>query len=136
MDLLRINAGSRYIKGKELLIYGSCVKQEHPKVFEKFSENKTALSLCLEKEHINMAVYKIASMLKLYNPPKEITVLTVDGSPHCIQLHYAIDEAKKLTSSDIKVEHFVITDRKAIQVSSEAVKLSRYLGKLEKRIKG
>ncbi len=134
MSLLETNAGSKGILGKKLLIYGSCIKEEHKDLFKVLSAGKTALGVCLEREHVNMIVYKLATVLKLNKPPKEITVLTVDGSPHCVQLHYAIEETKKLVGSNINVKHVVVSNGKPVEVDRKTVKLSRYLAKIQKLI--
>ncbi len=131
MRLLETNAGSRMVKGKDLLFYSVCIENEYPNIFKEFSRDKTPLWVCLELEHINMLVYKIASMLKLYNPPKTISVLTVDGSPHCIQLHYAVEETKKISGSSIEIRHFVLSKGMVKEVSAQTVKKSRYMSKLE-----
>ena len=130
MRLLETNAGSKMIQGKDLLFYSVCIENEHPDVFREFSKGRTPLWVCLESEHINMLVYKIACMLKLEESPTSISVLTVDGSPHCIQLHYAVEEAKKISGSDIDARHFVLSKGKVEEVTSQTVKKSRYLGKL------
>ncbi|WXG42370.1 MAG: hypothetical protein WED07_16660 [Candidatus Freyarchaeum deiterrae] len=130
MRLLETNAGSKMVRGKDLLFYSVCIEKEHPNIFREFSEGRTLLWVCLESEHLNMLVYKIASMLRLDEPPRSISVLTVDGSPHCIQLHYAVEEAKKISGSDIEARHFVLSKGKVEEVTSQTVKKSRYLGKL------
>nr|MDO8081332.1 hypothetical protein [Candidatus Freyarchaeota archaeon] len=130
MRLLETNAGSKMVQGKDLLFYSVCIENEHPDIFREFSEVRTPLWACLELEHINMLVYKIACMLRLDEPPRSISILTVDGSPHCIQLHYAVEEAKKISGSDIEVRHFVLSKGEVEEVSSQTVKKSRYLGKL------
>jgi hypothetical protein len=128
MRLLETNAGSKTVQEKNLLFYSVCIENEYPHIFKKFSEGRTPLWACLELEHINMLVYKIACMLKLDKPPQSISVLTIDGSPHCIQLHYAVDEAKKISGSNIEVRHFVISKGEVEEVASRTVKKSRYLG--------
>jgi hypothetical protein len=130
LRFLETNAGSRMVQGKDLLFYSVCIENEHPDIFREFSKDRTPLSVCLEQEHINMLVYKIACMMKLDDPPKSISVLTIDGSPHCIQLHYAVEEAKKISGSNVGVKHFVVSRGKVEEVSSQTVKRSRYLGKL------
>lgn len=131
MNLLEVNAGSRYVRGENILIYGSCIESEHPWILKETSKDKTPLSICLEKEHMNAVVYKLAFMFRLSHPPNEFTVLTVDGSPHCVQLHYALEEASKLTGQKIPIKHLVIYNGKVVDISPNVVKLSRYLGKIE-----
>ncbi|MGQ9723579.1 MAG: hypothetical protein ACUVXA_19940 [Candidatus Jordarchaeum sp.] len=131
MRLLETNVGSRSVRGKDLLIYSVCIKNEYPDILMEFTNGKTALWACLELEHLNMLVYKIATMLRLSDPPKSIHVLTVDGSPHCVQLHYAVEEAKKISGSKIEVRHFVLSKGVVKEVSPLRVRKSRYLGKLD-----
>lgn len=130
MNLLEVNAGSRYVRGENVLIYGSCIESEHPWILKETSEDRNLFSICLEKEHMNAVVYKLATMFRLSNPPNEFTVLTVDGSPHCVQLHYAVEEACKLTGHKIPIKHLVIFNGKVVDISPNVVKLSRYLGKI------
>lgn len=65
MRLLETNVGSRSVRGKDLLIYSVCIKNEYPDILMEFTNGKTALWACLELEHLNMLVYKIATMLRL-----------------------------------------------------------------------
>ncbi len=127
MDLMHTNAKGKHIRAKDILLYGSCVAVEHPDVLDKFSEY-TQLSFCPESEHINMAFYKLIAMMSV---ARSLTVLTVDGSPHCVQLHYIADEVKRYSKQDFKVEHFVIYNGKLVQISEKEVKLSRYLAKIK-----
>ncbi len=131
MRLLETNVGSKMVRGKDLLIYSICIEKENPEIFSEFSRHRTPLWVCLELEHINMLVYKIGSMLTQYEPPQTISVLTVDGSPHCVQLHYAVEDAKKISGSIIDVRHFVISKGGVKEVSAQTVRKSRYLGKIE-----
>jgi len=129
--LIDTNAGSRLVQGRDILIYGSCVPVEYPEVFGDVSKGRTALSVCLEEEHVNMLVYKLAYMFRLRRPPKSVTVLTIDGSPHCVQLHYAVQEAAKISGSTISIVHLVIVGGRVVEVSPEAVKRSRWLSKIK-----
>lgn len=129
--LAETNAGSRLVQGRDVLIYGSCIPAEHPEAFREVSTGRTALSACLEAEHMNMLVYKLAYMFKLKAPPKSVTVLTIDGSPHCVQLHYTVQEALRISGVEIPVVHLVIADGRVVEVSPEAVKRSRWLSKIK-----
>ncbi len=129
--LSETNAGSRTVQGKEILIYGSCIPMEYPEVFKEISRGRTSLSACLEAEHMNMLVYKLAYMFRLKNPPSSITVLTIDGSPHCVQLHYAVQEALRIAGAEIPTTHLVIANGKTVEVSPEVVKRSRWLSKIK-----
>lgn len=116
---------------RRLLVYGTCILYEYPEVLSRFSEGRVALGACLEAEHLNIVGLKLASMFARVEL-EEVAVLTVDGSPHCIQLHHAVEEAKKVSGRDINVRHFVIEDGEAREVSPEAVKTARYLSKIQR----
>ena len=97
----------------------------------RFSEGRVALGVCLEAEHLNVVALKLASIFARVDL-EEVVVLTVDGSPHCIQLHHAVEEARKVTGRQINVRHFVIEGGEALEVSPEAVKVARYLSKIQR----
>jgi len=127
------NVCSREIREKrKVLIYGSCVKEEYPEILEKFREEYVLLSVCLEKEHMNMVGFKLLGMMKRCRP-EEIIVLTVDGSPHCVQLHFTIEECSKILEEfKERIVHLVIENGKICKISPEAVKTCRYLTKVER----
>ncbi len=127
MDLMSTNAKGKNIRGKKLLLYGSCL-DENPQYLKDF-EDYTKLSFCPEKEHINMAFYKLIAMMSV---AEELVVITTDGSPHCVQLHYIADEVLRYSSKRFQVKHYVINEGKIIEVSPEDVKISRYLSKIKK----
>ena len=138
MKLLRINAGDRRAKeiGK-ILIYGECVKDMWPQIFEKFLKDHFAVSTCLEAEHMNMVAFKLATMIKNIKP-SQVTVLTVDGSPHCVQLHMTVEEVRKLVeklSPETNYKYYVISKGELIEIPRECIKTSRYLSKIKKLIK-
>jgi len=127
MDLLSTNAKGKNIRGKKLLLYGKCI-EENPEYLERF-DRYVKLSFCPEKEHINMAFYKLMAM---FSVAKELVVLTTDGSPHCVGLHHIAQEVLKYSARKIPVRHFVINNGKLIEVDEEDIKLSRYLSKIKR----
>lgn len=130
-ELLSTHVKPRHIS-EEILIFGSCTAIEHPEILKKFKEN-TKLHICLEKFHVEQAAWKIA-MIARENEIKSIAVLTVDGSPHCLQLHFTLEDLRKLFPN-LKVKHYVIEKSKLHEVSSEAVRTSRHLSAIEKLIR-
>ena len=128
MELMSTNAKGKHIRGQHLLVYGSCVETEHHDELKNYV-GYTKLSFCPEKDHINMSFYKLAAMMSV---AESLTVITVDGSPHCVQLHYIAEELKRYSKNDFEVRHFVITQGKVEEISSEVVKMSRYLHKISK----
>ncbi|ABN69325.1 hypothetical protein Smar_0212 [Staphylothermus marinus F1] len=133
--LIDINAKSRIFRDKKkLLIIGRCVELEHPETLEKFKNEYALLSVCLEAEHVNMVGFKLAGILAR-GKYDEVSVLTVDGSLHCTQLHWMVEEVIKiLRGNSIKRRHFVIYHGKLYEVSVKAVKTSRYLYKVHKLV--
>lgn len=132
--LIDVNAKSRVFReDKKLLIIGRCVELEHPSILYEFARNGYGmLSVCLEAEHVNMAGFKLAGILARGNY-EEVSVLTVDGSMHCTQLHWMVEEVFKIMRlSDIVRKHYVIYRGKLYEVSLEAIKTSRYLFKVDR----
>lgn len=133
MDLLSINVTDPRLKGAKILIHGTCVESISPRIYEKFLEGRVPLSSCPERDHVALLTSKISTMMRMAEP-REITVLTIDGSPHCLQIHHAVQQAQRLTHLNIKVEHFVIEHQKLFYISHDAVKASRHLSTVQKLI--
>ena len=134
--LMRINVGDKRLRSKgKLLLIGSCMDR-FPDIVKDFSERhggQAILHICLEETHVNQAGFKIGSIVK-YSGITEITALTVDGSPHCVQLHYVIDDVKRHFAPEIETKHFVVEKGKVHEISSGAVKRSRHLSKIQKTL--
>ncbi len=134
--LMRINVGDKRLRNKgKLLLVGSCMDR-FPEIVKEFSERdggQAVLHVCLEETHVNQAGFKIGSIVK-YSSISEITALTVDGSPHCVQLHYVIDDVKRHFAPEIETKHFVVEKGKVHEISTDAVKRSRHLSKIQKML--
>ena len=122
-----------FLKGASLLIVGECVQAVCPDVYKKFVESRTVLTSCPQAENVGSIADKLASIIRC-SAPKEIGILTMDGSSHCFTLHAALNNALFATGLDIPSEHFVIFDGKAVEVSSKSVMVGRYLHLVEKCI--
>ncbi len=139
--LIDCNARSKRIRlSNKMLIIGRCVEVEHGEVLSFFKDTGySVFSVCLEEEHINMVGFKLAGILRRCRDfLKEVAVLTVDGSPHCVQLHFMVEEAFKVTGleGEIRRKHFVIVRGEGVvEVPKESVKVARYLSKVSKLIK-
>jgi hypothetical protein len=125
MDLLRTNVKSRQI-GKKIIFYSSCL-EEHPELLRKF-EGYTKLGTCLEDKHMNKVAWKIFNILK-EKKPKKVVVLTVDGSPHCVQLHHAIRDLRKGFS--LEVRHCVVYQGDIYEVTEKAIERARHLKEIQ-----
>ncbi len=115
-----------FLKEASLLLVGKCVQGVYPDLYERFIEGFIVLTSCPEAENVGSIVGKLASILTC-SKPREIRVLTMDGSPHCFFLHAALNQSLFLTGLNIASQHFVVVDGKVVEVSSESVRLGRYL---------
>ncbi len=121
------------LKGADLLICSACLPVVNPKLFEELSRGRTVLFACPEQE--NPTYYgKIASMIRS-SRPRSITVVTVDGSPHCFALHASINEAEYILGERVDKEHYVVIDSThLIKINPDAVRIARYLSIVQKLI--
>lgn len=135
IDFLSYNvAGKKIRKNKKILLYGTCIYYEYPDILRSLTKDRVPLAVCLEKEHMNMVALKLASILARI-PLKEIVVLTVDGSPHCVQLHMAVEEVIKIVKpTNIIVKHLVIENNKIIEIDEKCIKYARYLSKIKRML--
>jgi hypothetical protein len=132
--LMRINVGDKRLRNKKrMLLVGSCMDR-FPEIVKDFSEKNNdalVLHICLEESHVNQAGFKIGSIVK-YSGIEKITALTVDGSPHCVQLHFVVEDVKRHFAPEVETAHFVVERGKVHEIDSEAVKTSRHLSKVQK----
>jgi hypothetical protein len=135
--LLRTNVGDPKLrKAGELLLVGSCMMERFPDIVEECSKRNgeaAVLHVCLEETHMNHAGYKIASMVR-YAKIKRLSGLTIDGSPHCVQLHYLIEDIKQHFTPEIETQHFVVEKGEVVEISPGSVKQSRHLSRIEKHL--
>ncbi len=115
-----------FLKDAALLIVGECVKAVQKTVYEEFAEGRKVLTSCPEAENAESVAAKLASIMKC-SVPREIVILTMDGSPHCFALHAALNNAIFVTGSNIPCKHVVIVAGKAVAISPETITVARYL---------
>jgi hypothetical protein len=127
MDLITTNVYSKNLTDK-VIIYGACLEDEWPDIVNEVAKGKTRLSVCPECIHISTIVEKVASMLAK-SDVRELTVLTKDGSPHCIGLHYAVEWARTMSRSNVKLIYYVIEHGKLFHVPEERIKEKRHLSR-------
>lgn len=121
-------------KGK-ILICGTCLPKMQPDGYAALSEDfDMVLSLCLEKEHVNMAITKICGMLST-GQITQLVFATVNNSPHCTQMHYIKREIKRIMHDNIPlILNFVVEDNKLHLIYGETAELSKDLVSLQKMI--
>lgn len=122
-----------FLREASLLVVGECVQAVSYDVYKKFEEGRVVLTSCPEAENAGSVMGKLAAIITC-SSPKEVTVLTMEGSPHCFMLHAALNEAVFITGSNIPSKHFVIVDGKAVEVSPESVRVGRHLHLVQKCI--
>lgn len=126
MKILTLDMGNKKLSGAKILLYGTCFPQQWSKYLKRFSKGRYCLDVCMQEEHMDRVGFKIATLLH-YQLVKEITVLTNDGSPHCLQLHLLVEQAKKITKSNVSIKHFVVEEGDLIEIDSEDVLIARHL---------
>ena len=131
-DLLKTNCFDTH---ETMIIVGSCLQSMQPKAFKEIENiSNNIYDVCLEKEHLNMVVTKIIGMVAR-GKVKKLVFVTVDKSPHCVQLHYVIKELENaIDISNIEVINYVAVDNKLIEIPIEIIGLSKNLAKLKEKI--
>ncbi|NIR86714.1 4Fe-4S ferredoxin [Candidatus Bathyarchaeota archaeon] len=133
MKLVETWVKASFLSKASLLIVSECARAVFPDLYERFAEDRVVLTSCPEVENAEMIMGKLAAILTCSNP-SDLTVLTMEGSPHCLTLHAAANEAMFITKASVPLNHFVILNGKDIQVSSESVRVARYLHLVQKCI--
>ncbi len=114
------------LRNSDLLIVSACLPLINGGLFEELAKDKVVLFACPEREsptHYG----KIASIIRS-SKPRKITVVTVDGSPHCFTLHASANEAEYILGERINKEHYVVVNGKElVRISPDAVRVARYL---------
>ncbi len=129
-QLLSTSVTARALRGAKVLIYSECLRWEWPEGLARVAEGHVALSVCLEREHISHLTAKLATLMVM-GKPAELAVLTADGSPHCVQAHFAIRQALRLTGLDVPVRHLVVEKGELYEVEPEAIYVARHLSKVQ-----
>jgi len=135
--LMELNAASRLLRRPVLLVAGRCVELEKPWALREAvellggEERVAVASVCPEAVHINMVGFKLAGVIARLRP-ETVAALTTDGSMHCIQLHYLLEELEKITQGGWRRRHLVASREGLVEVSPETVKASRFLARLQR----
>jgi hypothetical protein len=113
------------------------MENRYPEIVKEFVEKdggQARLHVCLEETHANQAGFKIGSIVR-YSNIKRLTALTIDGSPHCIQLHFLIEDIKRHFTPEVETVHFVVEKGQVHEIDSAAVKRARHLSKIQAMLK-
>ena len=129
-DLMKTNC---YDIDETLVIVGSCLESVQQKAYKELTKiSKNIFDVCLESTHVNMVITKLIGMLCRVKV-KKVVFATVDGSPHCTQLHYIENEIQKaMNLNDVEFMHYVAVDDKLQKITQETILSSKLLHKIEK----
>lgn len=121
----------------KFLVVGNCVPSMYPRVIKKFEKVwKNVFVICLEREHYNMMMAKLFDIVGV-GKTKKIGFLTVDGSPHCIQVHFGSKYLKigSVKGDKVEYKHYVIKhDGSVYEVPMEDIDKARDLATLGRKI--
>ena len=82
-----------------------------------------------------MAITKIGGMLRT-GKIKNIIFVTVDKSPHCVQVHYIRNELEKMMDlKEINITNYVVVENQLIEICNDVISMSKSLGKLQNIMK-
>ena len=126
-NLLDTSVTSEKIKSK-ILVYGTCVPEEHSGVLEEFMDY-SLFEVCMTTSSLEKIAWKLATIIRVKDT-KEIAALTMDGSPHCLQLHFALADLEEMFPR-MKTKHYVTEKGVLRRVSERAVKTARHLHEIE-----
>lgn len=124
-------------KGK-VQICGSCLPTMQKDRFNKIKDDyDTIVYLCLEKDHINMAITKICGALSTNNV-ESLTFASVNKSPYCVQMHYITNEIKRVMDNNKlpKIRNIIIQNNEIYEIDEKTLSLSKDLIKLSSLMKG
>lgn len=122
------------LKDSDILVASACLPLVNPKLFKELSRNRVILLACPERE--SPAHYgKLASIIRS-SRPRSITVVTIDGSPHCLTLHASANEAEYILGEKIPKKHYVVVNSSELkEISPDSIRVARYLSLVDELIK-
>jgi hypothetical protein len=114
-----------------VIICSSCLENMDKVAYKKIKDiSENIFCVCLEKYHMNMILSKLSSVLRVGRVNKLVFV-TVDKSPHCIQLHYISNELRKLMNlENIVLTNFIASNGDLFEISQKTISLSKNLKEL------
>jgi hypothetical protein len=126
-NLLDTSVTSDKIKSR-VLVYGTCAAEEHQGVMDEFRDY-SSFRVCMTTSDLEKIAWKLATIVRVKDT-KEVAALTMDGSPHCLQLHFALADLKKMFPQ-LKTKHYVVEKGELLRISERAVRTARHLHEIE-----
>lgn len=116
-----------YDTSDKICICGTCASRMQPVAYKELEKLYNDIMLvCLEETHINMAISKIISMLRV-GKIKEIAFASVDKSYHCVQLHLIRTEIEKVYPNKFTIKNYILDDSKLYEIDRETIYDSKCL---------
>jgi hypothetical protein len=132
LPILSTNVGDqRFRDNPRILLYGTCVPDRYPTIFKQFATGRTPVHACLEDLHMDHVGYKLVGIVK-YSKIEDLTILTIDGSPHCYQLHVLGQDLKRRFAPEMHIAHFVIEKGDVHEISYQTITVARHLHRVQK----
>lgn len=129
LELLETSVSSRKV-GSRVLVYSSCIPVEHPEILETPGfRGYTKLGVCLTSQGSDKVAWKLLTLSRV-RKLQELAALTMEGSPHCLQLHFALEDVRRVYPS-LKTRHYVLEKGVLHEVSDKAVRTARHLKEIE-----
>lgn len=128
-DLLKSNI---YDIDETIAIVSSCLSSMDKTAYEKVLDlTHNIYDLCLEKDHINMAITKVGGMIRT-GKVKKIIFVSMNKSPHCIGMHYIGYELSKMMDlNNIEIVNYVVEKGNLVEINKDIISLSKDLIKLK-----
>jgi len=122
------------LRGSRLVVASACLPFVNRGLFEEIAKDSTVLLACPERE--SSAYYgKIASIIRS-SRPREVVVVTIDGSPHCFALQASVNEAAYILGERVSKRHFVVVDgEQLVEIDPDAIRAARYLHIVDKLVR-
>lgn len=119
----------------EMIVCGSCLPNMDKTAFEAVQKLSNNIAfVCLECYNMNTVAHKISSILE-EGKVRKIFFISVDKSPHCIQLHHIKREIEKVFGkNNIEFRSFVSSKGELVEVSNEIISLSKNFKELKNLI--
>ncbi len=122
------------LRGKSIAVVSACLEQTCPEILEELARDHVVLVACPEQEG-GIHYAKLATILRT-SGTKRLTIVTVDGSPHCFTLQASANLAIYVTDLDIERKHYVVLQGcRLVEISPDSIRIARYLHLVDKLVK-
>jgi len=133
-DLMKTNVGSARSFKRVVLVATCLLDNKSGSIGSLIKEGDFLVHVCPETYHPAMIEYRLLCLLT-YSNIQELCIISVEGSPYCITLHFVSDEIRRKFLPHLKITHYTVDKKGVHEISEETIKYSRHLAKLTRLIK-